>query len=69
MVSSGLRIGTPALATRGFDAAAFTEVAEIIAAALAGDGDASGLAVLRGRVESLAEKFPLYPDLLHSQED
>jgi glycine hydroxymethyltransferase len=69
MVSSGVRIGTPALATRGFDAAAFTEVAEIIAAALAGDGDASGLAVLRGRVESLAEKFPLYPDLLHSQED
>ncbi len=34
MVTSGLRIGTPALATRGFGAAEFTEVAEIIAAAL-----------------------------------
>ncbi len=60
MVSSGLRIGTPALATRGFDAAAFTEVADIIAAALAGSGDADELAGLRGRVETLAQKFPLY---------
>ena len=34
MVSSGLRIGTPALATRGFGAAEFTEVADIIASAL-----------------------------------
>ena len=34
MVSSGLRIGTPALATRGFGAAEFTEVADIIATAL-----------------------------------
>ena len=33
MVSSGLRIGTPALATRGFGAAEFTEVADIIAVA------------------------------------
>ena len=58
MVTSGLRIGTPALATRGFGAAEFTEVAEIIAAALkpAPDVDA-----LRIRVAALAENFPLYP--------
>ncbi|KRA37851.1 MULTISPECIES: serine hydroxymethyltransferase [unclassified Nocardioides] len=63
MVSSGLRIGTPALATRGFDADAFAEVAEIIAAALTGSGDADQLAELRSRVEALAGKFPLYPGL------
>jgi glycine hydroxymethyltransferase len=63
MVSSGLRIGTPALATRGFDAAAFEEVADIIAATLAGDGGEDELAALRGRVEALAGKYPLYPTL------
>lgn len=68
MVSSGLRIGTPALATRGFDAVAFSEVAEIIAAALTGEGEAEQLAELRGRVEALADKFPLYPPQFDSQE-
>ena len=68
MVSSGLRIGTPALATRGFDADAFAEVAEIIAAALTGSGDVTQLAELRTRVEALACRFPLYPRL-GSQED
>ncbi|MDZ5621699.1 serine hydroxymethyltransferase [Nocardioides sp. HM23] len=63
MVSSGLRIGTPALATRGFDNGAFEEVADIIAATLAGAGDEDQLAALRGRVEALAGKFPLYPTL------
>jgi glycine hydroxymethyltransferase len=63
MVSSGLRIGTPALATRGFDATAFEEVADVIAAALAGPLDDARTAELRGRVENLAGKFPLYPHL------
>ncbi|GAA4052377.1 hypothetical protein GCM10023063_45810 [Arthrobacter methylotrophus] len=40
MVTSGLRIGTPALATRGFGEAAFREVADIIAQALIADADA-----------------------------
>jgi glycine hydroxymethyltransferase len=60
MVSSGLRIGTPALATRGFDGAAFEEVADIIAAALAGAGAPAQIAELRVRVEALASTFPLY---------
>ena len=60
MVTSGLRIGTPALATRGFDAEAFTEVAEIIAQALKPTYDAEGL---KARVSALAAKFPLYPTL------
>ncbi|MFB0835922.1 serine hydroxymethyltransferase [Arthrobacter halodurans] len=62
MVTSGLRIGTPALATRGFGDEEFTEVAEIIAAALR-DGAASDLEALRARVERLAADFPLYPGL------
>ncbi|MFE2598181.1 serine hydroxymethyltransferase [Streptomyces sp. NPDC057617] len=60
MVTSGLRIGTPALATRGFTAEDFTEVAEIIAAALKPSFDREGLA---GRVSALAVKHPLYPGL------
>jgi glycine hydroxymethyltransferase len=68
MVSSGLRIGTPALATRGFDAAAFGEVADIIAAALSAPLDEAHTAELRGRVESLADKFPLYPHLASVEE-
>ena len=66
-VTSGLRIGTPALATRGFGDAEFTEVADIIAAALvagaAGAADEELLAALRGRVKALTDAFPLYPGL------
>ena len=60
MVTSGLRIGTPALATRGFDDADFTEVADIIAEALKPGFDE---AALRDRVSALAAKRPLYPNL------
>ncbi len=60
MVTSGLRIGTPALATRGFGDTEFAEVADVIALALQGAGDT---AELRARVATLAEAFPLYPGL------
>ena len=60
MVTSGLRIGTPALATRGFDAAAFTEVADIIAEALT---NATAVPDLQARVAKLADAFPLYDGL------
>ena len=60
MVTSGLRIGTPALATRGFGAAEFTEVADIIATTLKG-GAGTDLEALRSRVQKLTEDFPLYP--------
>ncbi len=62
MVTSGLRIGTPALATRGFGAAEFSEVAEIIAEALKA-GSAADAEALRARVATLAEAFPLYPGI------
>ncbi|WP_091601078.1 serine hydroxymethyltransferase [Arthrobacter koreensis] len=59
MVTSGLRIGTPALATRGFGEEAFREVADIIALALiAGDGE--DLSALKDRVHALAAAHPLY---------
>ncbi|MFI0512172.1 serine hydroxymethyltransferase [Streptomyces sp. WSLK1-5] len=60
MVSSGLRIGTPALATRGFGDTEFREVADIIAGTLKGDRPDDEL---RARVEKLAAAFPLYPHL------
>ncbi|MGP3774379.1 serine hydroxymethyltransferase [Streptomyces sp. SDT5-1] len=60
MVTSGLRIGTPALATRGFRAEDFREVADVIALALQPTYDAEAL---KARVTALAEKHPLYPGL------
>ncbi|MFI6370104.1 serine hydroxymethyltransferase [Streptomyces sp. NPDC050546] len=60
MVSSGLRIGTPALATRGFGDAEFREVADIIAEALKGEQPEDAL---RDRVGELTAAFPLYPHL------
>lgn len=60
-VTSGLRIGTPALATRGFGKEEFTEVADIIATALVqackGEVDYT---TLNGRVKDLTDAFPLY---------
>ncbi|WP_410606366.1 serine hydroxymethyltransferase [Amycolatopsis sp. lyj-109] len=58
MVTSGLRIGTPALATRGFGDAEFREAADVIAEALRPGYDVEKL---RARVTALAEAFPLYP--------
>ncbi|MDQ0688554.1 glycine hydroxymethyltransferase [Streptomyces achromogenes] len=60
MVTSGLRIGTPALATRGFTAEDFTEVADVIAEALKPSYDTEAL---KARVKALADKHPLYPGL------
>ncbi|MFY1593675.1 serine hydroxymethyltransferase [Micromonospora sp. WMMD737] len=59
MVTSGLRIGTPGLATRGFDDADFAEVADIVATALT---TAEGDEELRARVRRLADRHPLYAD-------
>jgi glycine hydroxymethyltransferase len=64
MITSGLRIGTPALATRGFGADDFTEVSDIIAQALQPDFDEAAQRTLSVRVELLAKKHPLYADLV-----
>ncbi|MDQ1578286.1 MAG: glycine hydroxymethyltransferase, partial [Microbacteriaceae bacterium] len=60
MTPSGVRIGTPALATRGFGDEEFTEVADIIATALK---PAPDVAALRARVQKLTDGYPLYPTL------
>jgi len=61
-VSSGLRIGTPALATRGFSADDFREIGEVIGEALTGDFSARR-ADLAERTRALADAHPLYPQL------
>ncbi len=60
MVTSGVRIGTPALATRGFGATEFAEVAEVIAGVMLPNPDIKSL---RARVAKLTEAFPLYSGL------
>ncbi|UQE76055.1 serine hydroxymethyltransferase [Gordonia sp. PP30] len=62
MTPSGLRIGTPALATRGFGETEFAEVADIIATALAAGKNADVVA-LRSRVAKLSLDVPLYEGL------
>ncbi|WP_125107075.1 MULTISPECIES: serine hydroxymethyltransferase [Gulosibacter] len=63
MVTSGLRIGTPALATRGFGDEEFREVADVIAEALKPEPNIESL---RARTKALADKFPLYPGLVYA---
>jgi glycine hydroxymethyltransferase len=62
-VSSGLRIGSPALATRGLQVDDFTEVGRIIAEALQPDGFEERRPSLAERAALLAERYPLYADL------
>ncbi|HEV2061926.1 MAG TPA: serine hydroxymethyltransferase [Solirubrobacteraceae bacterium] len=61
-VSSGLRVGTPALATRGLVGDDFREVGEIIAAALTPEFEARR-GELAERVAAIAERYPLYAQL------
>ncbi len=63
-VSSGLRIGSPALATRGLQVDDFVEVGKVIAGVLtAGDGFDDARAGFAERVEAVAERYPLYAQL------
>ncbi len=57
---SGIRIGTPALTTRGMKEAEMQQIAKWIAQALAHRSDEQALTKIRGEVLELAEKFPLY---------
>jgi glycine hydroxymethyltransferase len=62
-VSSGLRIGTPALATRGFQVDDFREIGRVIGEALTGDFSEAKRTELSERTRALAESYPLYPQL------
>ena len=63
MVTSGLRIGTPALATRGLQVADFSEIGDVIAAALSTGDFESRRAELTERTTALADRYPLYANL------
>ncbi|GIU79402.1 MAG: serine hydroxymethyltransferase [Bryobacteraceae bacterium] len=57
---SGIRLGSPAVTTRGFGVAEMRLVAELIARVLEAPADEANLAAVRRRVEELTERFPLY---------
>jgi glycine hydroxymethyltransferase len=62
-VTSGIRLGTPAMTTRGFGEAEFREVADIIADRLQNPDHDETEAQCRERVAKLCQQFPLYPEL------
>ena len=64
MVASGIRIGTPAVTTRGMAEREMDLVGELVLRALASPDDEAALAAIRGDVEALCRRFPLYPDRL-----
>ena len=61
-VTSGIRVGTPALTTRGMGVAEMGQVASLIGRVLDAPADEASLARVRGEVHELTRKFPLYPD-------
>jgi glycine hydroxymethyltransferase len=63
MIASGIRMGTPAVTSRGMLEPQMDVVAELITRALSTPDDDSALAAIRVEVERLCRKFPLYPDL------
>ncbi len=68
MVTSGVRLGSPAATTRGFGAAEFTKVGDLIAEVLDGlaanpEDNGAVEAKVRGEVKALCDAFPLYPDM------
>ena len=60
MVASGIRIGTPALTTRGMKEAEMGEIGRLISRALHGVNNETALAEVKRDVQKLCERFPLY---------
>jgi glycine hydroxymethyltransferase len=64
MVASGIRVGTPAVTSRGMGEPEMDTIAELIARALGAPDDDGVLAAVRAEVEALCRRFPLYPERL-----
>jgi len=64
MVTSGVRIGTPAVTTRGMAEAEMAQIATLMDRVLTNLGNASVEAAVRGEVQALTSRFPLYPERL-----
>ena len=62
MVASGIRLGTPAVTTRGVCETEMDQIGDLIARVLAAPDDAAVASEVRTAVEDLCRKFPLYPD-------
>jgi len=60
-ITSGIRIGTPAVTTQGMGIEQMKEIASLIARAIRDGEDESKAAAIRGDVHSLTERFPVYP--------
>ncbi len=60
MVTSGIRLGSPAMTTRGFGVDEATQVGHLIADVLDAPGDASNIATVSGKVAELTRRFPVY---------
>ena len=64
MVASGIRVGTPAVTTRGMKEREMDQIAELIARVLAAPEDDRAIEMVKTEVERLTSEFPLYPDLV-----
>ena len=64
MVASGIRVGTPAVTTRGMGESEMDLIGDLMARVLAAPDDDRALGMVKGEVERLCRNFPLYPELL-----
>jgi glycine hydroxymethyltransferase len=63
-IASGIRIGTPAVTTRGMNEKEMDEIAELIDRALEVRADEAKLSAIRQKVKALCARFPIYPELV-----